>query len=85
MKMALGIAIGYLFTRLVEWLLSLTPDEYDQEETVENCTVHILMNSETGKSSVGWWQGKKDAMYYTTKDGDEFEFTPEADDGKETK
>lgn len=29
---------------------------YDQEETVEGCTVQILTNSETGDVSVGWWK-----------------------------
>lgn len=35
---------------------------YDQEETVEGCTVQILTNSVTGEHSVGWWRGKKEDM-----------------------
>lgn len=29
---------------------------YDSEETLKNCTVQILRNSETGEVSVGWWE-----------------------------
>ena len=29
---------------------------YDQEEVHENCTVQILRNSYTGKTSIGWWK-----------------------------
>lgn len=33
--------------------------EYDREEIHENCTVHVLYNSETGESSIGWWRNDK--------------------------
>lgn len=36
-----------------------TPTEtniYDEEEIHENCTVHILRNSVTGETSIGWWE-----------------------------
>ena len=29
---------------------------YDKEEIYENCTVQILTNTITGKTSIGWWQ-----------------------------
>jgi hypothetical protein len=29
---------------------------YDHEETYHNCTVQVLTNTVTGKTSVGWWQ-----------------------------
>ena len=29
---------------------------YDKETIVEDCTVRILENSQTGKVSVGWWK-----------------------------
>lgn len=29
---------------------------FDKEEIIENCTVQILTNSETGETSVGWWK-----------------------------
>ena len=32
---------------------------FDQEEIHENCTVQILTNSETGQTSVGWWENKE--------------------------
>lgn len=28
---------------------------YDKEETYPNCTVQVLTNTATGKTSVGWW------------------------------
>lgn len=28
---------------------------YDIEEIYPNCTVQVLRNSYTGKTSVGWW------------------------------
>lgn len=31
---------------------------YDQEEIHENCTVHVLTNSQTGETSVGWWENE---------------------------
>lgn len=33
---------------------------YDKEEIVENCTVQILTNTETGEVSVGWWRNVED-------------------------
>lgn len=36
-----------------------TPTEtniYDEEEIHENCTVQILRNSQTGETSIGWWE-----------------------------
>lgn len=38
---------------------------YDTVETFYNCTVQVLINSLTGKISVGWWQGDP-----PTEDGD---------------
>lgn len=32
---------------------------YDEEETIQNCTVQILRNSITGETSVGWWRNKE--------------------------
>ena len=29
---------------------------YDKEEIYENCTVQVLTNTITGKTSIGWWQ-----------------------------
>lgn len=29
---------------------------FDKETTIEDCTVQILENSQTGKISVGWWK-----------------------------
>lgn len=40
---------------------------YDTVETFYNCTVQVLINSLTGKISVGWWQGEP-----PTEDGDMF-------------
>ena len=31
---------------------------YDKEETHNNCTVQVLTNTRTGKTSVGWWRNK---------------------------
>jgi hypothetical protein len=31
---------------------------FDGEEIIENCTVQILTNSETGEVSVGWWRNE---------------------------
>lgn len=33
---------------------------YDQEEIFENCTVQVLTNTISGRTSVGWWQNKMD-------------------------
>ncbi len=32
---------------------------YDQEEIYENCTVQVLTNTISGRTSVGWWQNPK--------------------------
>ena len=32
---------------------------FDTEEIIENCTVQILRNSETGDCSVGWWKNEE--------------------------
>lgn len=32
---------------------------YNQEEIYENCTVQVLSNTYTGRTSVGWWQNKE--------------------------
>lgn len=29
---------------------------YDKEETYHNCTVQVLTNTVTGRTSVGWWK-----------------------------
>lgn len=29
---------------------------FDEEETIPNCTVQVLRNTETGEESVGWWR-----------------------------
>lgn len=33
-----------------------TESNYDQEEIHENATVHVLRNSQTGETSIGWWE-----------------------------
>lgn len=30
---------------------------FEEEETIENCTVHLLRNPKTGEYSVGWHRG----------------------------
>ena len=37
----------------------LTADLYDKEEVFPDCTVQLLINSQTGETSVGWWPNKK--------------------------
>jgi len=29
---------------------------FDEEETIPNCTVQVLRNTQTGEESVGWWR-----------------------------
>lgn len=29
---------------------------FDKEETIPNCTVQVLRNTQTGEESVGWWR-----------------------------
>lgn len=36
---------------------------YDQEDTIENCTVQILTNTVTGETSVGWWRNVGEEEY----------------------
>lgn len=38
----------------------ITANIYDTEEIHHNCTVHILSNSVTGETSVGWWKEKEE-------------------------
>lgn len=33
---------------------------YDREDIYENCTVQVLTNTMSGRTSVGWWQNKKE-------------------------
>ena len=33
---------------------------FNQEEIYENCTVQVLTNTYTGRTSVGWWQNNKE-------------------------
>lgn len=37
----------------------LTTNIYDTEEIHHGCTVQVLTNSVTGKTSVGWWKEKE--------------------------
>ena len=46
------------------------PGLYDEEEIIENCTVHILRNSITGEYSIGWWEGTVADMPKYSKRGD---------------
>ena len=32
---------------------------YDKETTIHGCTVQILENTVTGKTSVGWWKNEE--------------------------
>ena len=31
---------------------------YDKETRIDNCTVQILENTETGRVSIGWWRNE---------------------------
>lgn len=31
---------------------------YDEEEIHENCTVQVWRNSQTGATSIGWWENE---------------------------
>lgn len=33
---------------------------FDKEETYPNCTVQVLTNTVTGKTSVGWWENSEE-------------------------
>ncbi len=35
---------------------------YNKEEIFENCTVQVLTNTFTGKTSIGWWHGSASDM-----------------------
>ena len=35
-------------------------ESFDREEIIENCTVQVWENSETGDVSVGWWENGKE-------------------------
>lgn len=45
-----------LYARETEPFQELEINVYDEEEIRENCTVQILRNSITGKTSIGWWE-----------------------------
>ena len=42
--------------RLQEVNPQIDADIYDKETTIYGCTVQILENTVTGKTSVGWWR-----------------------------
>ncbi len=44
------------FAKETEPFQELEINVYDEEEIHENCTVQILRNSITGKTSIGWWE-----------------------------
>lgn len=37
---------------------SIANNVYDQCEVHENCTVEVWSNSETGETSIGWWENE---------------------------
>lgn len=45
-----------LYARETEPFQELEINVYDEEEIRKNCTVQILRNSITGKTSIGWWE-----------------------------
>ena len=45
---------------LKEVKMQIDADIYDKETTIHGCTVQILENTVTGKTSVGWWRNEED-------------------------
>lgn len=41
---------------------SVKVNVFDEEETHENCTVHILHNTVTDEYSIGWWENDRPPM-----------------------
>ena len=62
----IGVCLGYA----VHALMRAAKDEdaamlldelniYDKEETYDNCTVQVLTNTVTGKTSIGWRRNER--------------------------
>ena len=40
------------------WETPIETNLYDEEEIHKNCTVHLLRNSVTGETSIGWYENE---------------------------
>ena len=49
---------------------------YDKEEYYSNCTVHILSNSITGETSIGWWDNDNPPVGISGWEEEEFDDDP---------
>lgn len=62
----IGGAVGYVTAALMQ-TASAEDDRclldelniYDKEETYDNCTVQVLTNTVTGKTSIGWRRNER--------------------------
>ena len=64
-----------LIYNLIEQATVKTPF-YDKEEYYHNCTVHILTNSITGETSIGWWDNDNPPIGISGWEEEEFDDDP---------
>ena len=44
-------------------IVSVHMNIFDEEEFIPNCTVHVLRNSVTGETSIGYWPNNEPPVF----------------------